>query len=66
MPEASPQPKRPRRFWRRLFRWIFLLGFLSVLALSGGLWWGYVERVSLANRAWHRSARIKPSWRDWT
>lgn len=51
MPEASPQPKRPRRFWRRLFRWIFLLGFLSVLALSGGLWWGYVERVSLANRA---------------
>lgn len=51
MPEASPQPKRPRRFWRRLFRWMFLLGFVGVLLLGGGLWWGYLERVSLANRA---------------
>ncbi|MEZ0388957.1 MAG: hypothetical protein ACAI34_17925, partial [Verrucomicrobium sp.] len=50
MPEAPPKPKR-RRLWRRLLRWAFLLGLCAFFALSGGLWWGYLERVSLANRA---------------
>lgn len=49
MSETTPRPKR--RLWRRLLRWLFVLGILFMLLAIGGAWWANENRLALTNRA---------------